>query len=184
MNNSSKFQFQSTINTYKSSIIQSLKSTIAEDKIDEKPELKIVYNKTESNKEKSKTKLPNIYKSVEYLNPNKNSIINAEKTTPFSFRKTNLFLTNEMNTRTFYDRKLKFGNGKSSIAKENKFKISKLTDTLYKFGLSDFQNSFKNTLPEFNPQDDKELEKVRIDLKNKLHIKKAESQKKLKRYSS
>ena len=201
MNNSSKFQFQSTINTYKSSIIQSLKSTIAEDKIDEKPELKIVnkkkaselpinllynrniplkivHNKTESNKEKSMTKLPNIYKSVEYLNPNKNSVINAEKTTPFSFRKTNLFLTNEMNTRTFYDRKLKFGNGKSSIAKENKFKISKLTDTLYKFGLSDFQNSFKNTLPEFNPQDDKELEKVRIDLKNKLHIKKAESQKK------
>lgn len=46
MNNSSKFQFQSTINTYKSSIIQSLKSTIAEDKIDEKPELKIVNKKS------------------------------------------------------------------------------------------------------------------------------------------
>ena len=201
MNNSSKFQFQSTINTYKSSKIQSLKSTIAEDKIDEKPELKfankkkvsglpinllynrnvplkITPNKTKSKKEKSMTKLPNIYKSVEYLNPNKNSIINPENTTPFSFRKTNLFFTNEMTTRTFYDRKIKFGNGKSSIAKENKFKISKLTDTLYKFGLSDFQNAFKNTLPEFNPLDDKELEKVRIDLKSKLHIKKAESQKK------
>ena len=200
MNNSSKFPFQSTINTYKSSIIQSLKSTLAEDKIDEKPELKLVnkkkiselpinllynrnvpikmtQNKTESKKEKSMTKLPKIYKSVEYLNPNKNSIINA-KAMPFSFRTNNFFFTNEMSSRTFYDKKIKFGNGKSNIAKDNKFKISKLSDTLFKFGISDFQNAFKNTLPEFNPLNDKELEKVRLDLKNKLHIKKAESQKK------
>ena len=196
MNNSRRFQFDSTSKTYRS-----LQSTLLEDKIDEKPELRLrlIKNKkfnelihnsfysrnitnqitsynTESKKEPL-TKLPNIYKSFDKLNSNKKFIINPEKTKPLTFRNNNLFLTN-FTSRSSFDKQIKFGNGKSNIAKESKFKISKLTDTLYKLGITDFHSNLKNTSPEFNSLNKQELDKVRQELKAKIHQKKAESMKK------
>ena len=199
MNNSKKLQFDSTSKTYRS-----LQSTLIKDKIDEKPELKLKLIKSKKIKEliqnpfysrnishqitsyntvakkENLANLPNIYKSFDKLNSNKNFIINYEKTKPFTFRKKNLFLTSDLSSRTSYDKTINFGNGKSSIAKEDKFKISQLTDTLYRLGVSDFRSNLKSTSPEFNALNAKELEKVRQELKTRIRHKKAESQKKLK----
>jgi len=197
MNNSKNMQFYSTSKTYRS-----LQSTLLEDKIDERPELKLKliknkkFNKLFQNslhsrnisnqitsyntvsKKEPIAKLPNIYKSFDKLNSNKKIIINHEKTKPFTFRKNNLFLTSDLTNRTSYDKTINFGNGKSNIAKEGKFKISKLTDTLYKLGISDFNSNLKSTSPEFNSLNKIELEKVRQELKTRIRQKKAESQKK------
>ena len=197
MNNSIKLQFDSTSKTYRS-----LQSILQEDKIDEKPELKLKLIKNKKNnelfqnssysrnisnqissyntiyKKESQTKLPNIYKSFDKLNSNKKFIINQEKTKPFTFRKNNLFLINDLTNRTSYDKTINFGNGTSNIAKEGKFKITKLTDTLYKLGISSINSNLKSTSPEFNPLNKKELDKVRQELKIRMRQKKAESQKK------
>ena len=197
MTNSTRMQFESTSKTYRS-----LQGTLLEDKIDERPELKLKLIKNKKfnqlfqnslnsrnipnqissyntvSKKESLAKLPKIYKSFDRLNSNKNIIINQEKTKPFTFRKSNLFLTSELTSRTSYNKTINFGNGKSNIAKEDKFKISKLTDTLYKLGIPDFHSDLKNTLPEFNSLNEKELDKVRQELKTRIRQKKVESQKK------
>ena len=201
----SKFKFSSTIKS--SEIFQnnfSLHNTLSFDKIDEKAETKIQNEKenkfpknfffnrnknskislniTESKKEISKFQLPSItnsFKSAEILSPNKNIYIKTEQKDLSRSKKSSLFITSD-NKKTLYNRKLKFGNGRTNIAEENKFKITKLTDTLFKFGVRDFQSNFKNTLPEFNPSNKKELQKVREELKTRIHFGKSESPKKIK----
>ena len=79
-----------------------------------------------------------------------------------------VFITNK------YENKYNFGNGKTNIAEENKFTTTKLTDTLYKFGVKDFQSNFKHTLPEFKISNKKELDKVREELKKNIRFKKVE----------
>ena len=76
--------------------------------------------------------------------------------------KNNLLLTDVTSN------KQKFGDGTSNIARENKFRIAKLTEHLFKLGVSDLQFNFKHTLPEFNPDTTHELDKVRIELRKKM----------------
>ena len=145
---------------------------------------KISLNTFESRKEINKIKLPsitNMHKSAEISTPNKKIYMKTEQKQSQNIlnEKNSLFLTTSYNIKNnLYSTKIKFGNGKTNIAEESKFKISKLTDTLYKFGVKDFQSNFKNNLPEFSPSNKKELEKVRNELKNKMTIKKPESKKK------
>ena len=63
---------------------------------------------------------------------------------------------------------LVFGNGTSNIAHENKFRIAKLTDNLFKLGVNDFQFNFKHTLPVFNSSNVQELDKIRKEFRNKI----------------
>ena len=98
-------------------------------------------------------KLPNIFYNLK--DPNK------------ARNKKNLLIT-DFNTRPNLIPKIKFGNGKSNIAEENKFRVTNLTENLFKLGVNDFQFNFKHTLPVFNPRNSRELEKVRKELKNKI----------------
>ena len=150
---------------------------------------KINLNSIESKKDISKIKLPsinnlnnlnNLYKSKEYLNENQKIYMNTENKTTLTTQKSSIFITNHYrnNLNNLYNQKSKFGNGKINITQENKFKISKLTESLLKYGVRDFRSSFKNNLQEFNPSNEKELEKVRVELKNKISLKKSESTKK------
>ena len=207
-NENNKFGFSSTIKSgISSNIFQntfSFKNTLSTGKIDEKPEIQLKnekesnfpkkilfgrnnknnFNMAVSKKEFSKFKLPiitNVYKSAEISSKNKNLYLKREQKEFLNDNKNNLFITNE-NNKTIYNRKLKFGNGRTNIGEENKFKISMLTDTLFKFGLNDFQSDFKHTLPEFNSSNKTELQKVREELKKKISIKKSESPKKIKKF--
>ena len=205
-----KFQLTSTIKSYQSSRFNlsnfSFNKTISEDKIDEKPELKIrlklidskkklnelpsnhlidknqstqyTLTETESRKKKSQYKLPNIFpklKDYSILSPKTNNYTKIEKNFPLTEKRSNLFLTGSTFTSILHDIRNRFGDGRNKIVKENKFKISKLRDSLYKYGLKDFQSNFKNNMPEFNISNKIELEKVKEELKNKLHQKKAQS---------
>ena len=98
-------------------------------------------------------KLPNIFYNLKDSNKFRN--------------KKNLLIT-DFNTRPNLIPKIKFGNGKSNIAEENKFRVTNLTENLFKLGVNDFQFNFKHTLPVFNPRNSRELEKVRKELKNKI----------------
>ena len=202
-----KFKFSSTIKSFNSNLHNNFpfQSKISENSIDENPEIKIrllnskekpknnlLYNRNintksslntvESKKELNSIKLPSIvsmYKSTEIISPNKNLYIKTEQTPSTNkLSQNSLFITSDNAKNNFYKTKIKFGNGKSKIAEENKFKITQLTDTLYKFGLKDFQSNFKQTLPEFSPSNKKELEKVRVELKSKISLRKSESKKK------
>ena len=144
---------------------------------------KMKLNNTESKKDISKIRLPNIkntYKSVEIPSSNKKSYLPRGKNSSVVYKKSSTFITSggDINCKTLSNTKVKFGNGKSNIAEENKFKISKLTDSLYKFGVTDFQSNFKHSLPEFNPLNKKELDKVREELKKRINIKRDDSTKK------
>ena len=106
------------------------------------------------NKEKdSQIKLPNIFSNMKNLNINRN--------------KKNLLITNFSSPQRF-STKIIFGNGTSNIAEENKFRISRLTENLFKLGVGDLQFNFKHTLPVFNQKNIGELDKVRKELKNKI----------------
>ena len=200
-----KFKFSSTIKSFNSNLFNNFpfQGKISQNSIDENPEIKLrllnskekpknylLYNRNINTKSslntvesKKEIKLPNIvnmYKSTEIISPNKNLYMKTEQSTSINkLSQNSLFITSDNAKNNFYKTKIKFGNGKSRIAEENKFKITQLTDTLYKFGLKDFQSNFKQTLPEFNPSNKKELEKVRVELKNKISLKKPESKKKI-----
>ena len=138
-------------------------------------------NISESIKDISKIKLPtitNIYKSAEIFTPKKSVYMNTEQKISKNNQRNGLFITSSNFKNNIYKIKTKFGDGKTNIAEENNFRISKLTDTLYKFGVKDFQSNFKHTLPEFNPKNKKELEKVREELRTKINIPKSEPKKK------
>ena len=105
------------------------------------------------NKETASIKLPNIFYSTNQSNKTRG--------------KRNLLIT-DFNTISNTTSRIKFGNGKSNIAEEDKFRVTNLTENLFKLGVNDFQFNFKHTLPVFNPQNTRELEKVRKELKNKI----------------
>ena len=105
----------------------------------------------ELNKKDSSIKLPNLFSNLREPNINRN--------------KKNLFL---ITSPSSFPKKLKFGDGTSNIAEENKFRISKLKENLFKLGMNDFQFTFKHTLPVFNDRNIRELNKVRKELKNKI----------------
>ena len=188
----------------------SYQNKLSKDSIDEEPEIKsklklinnnkredhdmpknLIYNRNQGNKinlnvtdtkkEISEIKLPNIkntFKSSEIFSPNKKSHTPSELNTPLVNKKYSTFITSGNTHNSLFNTRIKFGNGKSNIAEENKFKITELTDSLYKFGVTDFQSNFKHTLPEFNPLNKKELDKVREELKKNIRIKKEDSTKK------
>ena len=105
----------------------------------------------ELSKKDSPIKLPNLFTNLKEPNKNRN--------------KKNLLL---ITTPSGFPQKTKFGNGTSNIAEENKFRISKFTENLFKLGVNDFQFNFKHTLPVFNAKNIRELNKVRKELKNKI----------------
>ena len=136
-------------------------------------------NDIEANKDINRTKLPNIYKSVDNSNQKQKNFFRPELNTHFSLRKKDLFLTGTNTINNFKDVKIKFGNGKNNIVEENKFRVSKLSDSLHKYGIKDFNSSFKNTMPVFNITNNIELDKVRKELKNRMNKKIFEPNKKL-----
>ena len=193
--NSTNFSFQnkySTSNTIDEE--PEIKSKIKLININKSKEEKesnfLLFNKNQINKIKSSNldlkseisqfKLPtikNTYKSAEILSPNKSSSLSKGFYSPPVNLSNNIFITSENIKKPLYNTKMIFGNGKSNVAKENKFKITELTETLYKYGISDFHSNFKHTSPIFNISNSKELNKVREELKLKIR-KKVESTKK------
>ena len=107
----------------------------------------------ELNKDSS-IKLPNIFSNLKEVDKTRN--------------KKNLILITNFNSPSPYSTKTKFGNGTSNIAEENKFRVSKLTENLFKLGVGDLQFNFKHSLPVFNPKNIRELDKIRKELKNKV----------------
>ena len=103
------------------------------------------------NKKSSSIKLPNLFSNLRDPNKARN-------------KKNLLLITSPSRLPT----KIKFGNGTTNIAEENKFRISSLTENLFKLGVNDFQFNFKHTLPVFNPKNTRELNKVRKELRNKI----------------
>ena len=153
----------------------------------------LLYNRNKVNKisannsvlksETSQIKLPSIkhtYKSVEFLSPNNRTSTykGFNKPSVSQNNNNNLFITSENIKKPLSNIKLKFGNGKTDVAEENKFKITELTESLYKYGITDFNSNFKHTSPIFNISNKKELDKVREELRQKMRTKKAESTKK------
>ena len=108
----------------------------------------------------SPIKLPNIFSNLKTPNKFKNLSKNKNK--------KNLFLMTDLSSPTQYETKIKFGNGTSNIAHDNKFRIAQLTENIFKLGVNDLQFNFKHTLPVFNPKNTHELDKVRKELKNKI----------------
>ena len=150
----------------------------------------LINNSIESKKkEKSLVRLPKIkhslYKSAQILTPLKKDKLTKFNSSLIPKRNDNnnensTFITSYMNnySRTLNTTRFRFGDGKSNIAEDNKFRISELTDSLLKFGLCDFKSFFKNVLPEFNPLNKKELNKVKDELKKRIRIKREDSIKK------
>ena len=109
---------------------------------------------------KPEVKLPKIFSnlkdSTKYPNYSKNS-------------KKNALLITDVNNQPLPAPKIPvFGDGTTNIAYENKFRISKLTDNLFRLGVNDFQFNFKHTLPVFNSNNIQELDKIRKELRNKI----------------
>ena len=109
---------------------------------------------------KPEVKLPKIFSnlkdSTKYPNYSKN-------------RKKNALLITDVNNQPLPAPKIPvFGDGTTNIAYENKFRISKLTDNLFRLGVNDFQFNFKHTLPVFNSNNIQELDKIRKELRNKI----------------
>jgi hypothetical protein len=109
---------------------------------------------------KSEVKLPTIFSnlkdSTKYPDYSKN-------------RKKNVLLITDVNNQPLPAPKIPvFGDGTTNIAYENKFRISKLTDNLFRLGVNDFQFNFKHTLPVFNSSNIQELDKIRKEFRNKI----------------
>ena len=120
-------------------------------------------------------------KMSSYLRTQSTDIMNKKTSKDSSFKlpnifqnlgksktKKNMLLITDVNSPKPCKPKIMFGNGTSDIAEENTFKISKLTDNLFKLGINDFQFNFKHTLPVFNSRNINELNKVRKELQNKI----------------
>ena len=110
----------------------------------------------------SETKLPKIFSNLK----------DSNKYLTFSkHRKRNLLLITDANNNpslSLQKNTVVFGNGTSNIAHENKFRIARLTDNLFKLGVNDFQFNFKHSLPVFNTSNIQELDKIRKEFRKKI----------------